>query len=129
MSHTKKILEFTVLKYRGAVTYLPYRPQNLTRAHYTRGPSICKPTCHVAPPHERPRALRCRVALPPRGGALRLLRPAWATRGPATWPQSRVASARWSRVPRVGSLASPLTTSAPTGKYPLFVVLLNNNSI
>ena len=28
----------------GAVTHLRYRPQFLTRAHYTRGPSICQPS-------------------------------------------------------------------------------------
>ena len=77
------------------------------------GPPTAVPTCHVAPHtgahvDSRGCVAPCHVAAP-----LRLMRPAWATHGSATWPQRRVAPVRWSRAPRVSSPELPLTTSAP----------------
>ena len=49
-------------------------------------------------PHGRSRGQAWPPATCPR--PMRHLRLAWATHGPATWPQCGVASARWSCVPR-----------------------------
>ena len=68
----------------------------------------------VSTPHERLRGPVDTRGLLPR------VRVLCATRGLATWPQRRVASAQWSRAPRVSSPPGPLATSAPAGKYPPF---------
>ena len=89
-------------------------PSILPGSHYTRGPSLFKPATWR--PTRAPTWTRV-VAWP---HTVRLLRPAWATHGSATWPQRRVAPVRWSRAPRVTPLLGLLTTSAPAGKISLF---------
>ena len=98
----KKIIEIATIKDRGAIRicvtapiYLP-GPTNPWALHMPT-PLLC------GAPHGGPRRPAWPFATCPRH-----LRLAWATRGPATWPQCRVASARLSRVPHqlVGATSS-----------------------
>ena len=106
---------------RGAhgLYQLRYRPPILPRLHYTHGPSLCKPSTWR--PTRAPtwtHVVAWPLATWPR--TVRLLRPAWATHGSATWPQRRVAPVWWSRAPLVTPPLGPLATSAPAGKISLF---------
>ena len=76
----------------------------------SRGPSKCRPPMPHGAPHGRLRGLcghAWHLATCPR--PVRHLRLVWATHGSATWPQRRVAPARWSRAPhqRATWLRSP----------------------
>ena len=105
-----------MLKYRGAVTHLRYRPQLLTRAHYTRRPSICEPSYATWRPSWCPRGpvrvASCHASAPsaPRAGRSWLCHVASVPRRihPLV---PRATSAR-----RLG----PLATSSPAVSSPLF---------
>ena len=89
----KKIMEMASIKARGAVRIF------VTASIYLPGPTnpwaLHLPTpLPRGAPHGRPHGSAWPHATCPRH-----LRLAWATRGPATWPQCRVASACWSRAP------------------------------
>ena len=98
-SHTEKIMDFGVIKSRGAVTHMRYRPQLLARAHNTRGPSTCMPATW------RP----TRASAWPPATRQRHLRPVWATQAlprglsaashPEAVPRATWAAA-WARSPR-----------------------------
>ena len=105
-----------MLKYWDAVTHLRYRPQILTRAHYTCGPSTYHPR-HVTP-HTSAHVASCHALAPPA--------PRVGHSGAAMWPQCRVATRCGPtrhvslRVPR----QLPLATSACTlVKTPFFTNL------
>ena len=90
----KKIIEIVTIKDRGAVHIC------VTAPIYLPGPT--NPwALHLPTPLPRgaPHGRSCGPAWPP-ATCLRHMRLAWATRGPATWPLCRVASARWSCAPR-----------------------------
>ena len=93
---------------------------NVTRAHYTRGPSTCEPSATWRPtraPTWTVRVASCHASAP--------LAPCVGRPGSATWPKCHVA-------PRVGParhVSRRLTTSAPTGnKTPFFAILLIENT-
>ena len=90
----KKRMEMMTIKYRGAVRIC------VTAPIYLPGPTdpwaLHLPTpLPRGTPHGHPRGPTWPLATCPRHLCL-----AWATRGPATWPQCRIASARWSCAPR-----------------------------
>ena len=99
-----------MLQYRDAVTHLRYRPQLLIKAHYTRGPSICKTPCHVVPhtgAHVNPRCCvaLCHVAAPcascaPLGLPAALPRGLRAVSRPRGGPARHVLARRLPRSPR-----------------------------
>ena len=108
----KKIMEMASIKHRGAVRIC------VTAPIYLLGPT--NPwALHLSTRlrrgalHGRPRG----PAWPP-ATCLHHLCLVWATRGPATWPQCRVASARWSRAPR--QLAHHISIAGLWNKNPFF---------
>ena len=106
---------------RGRFTLVALPPQITYQGPLTRGPSTCNPHLPRGAPHGRPRG----PSVWPPATRQRHLRPARATRAPATWPQRHIVTGvvdpRATSARRLGPAATsaPLATSA-AGKFSLF---------